>query len=371
MEEYQKIFEDFVESFKGGPKQGSLEWVSGRSCSVGGSEIAVLFGMNPYQKPIDLLARKLGLDKFNGNEACWWGTFFESCTERFVELDLDTKIVGTDIHVNHRQSGLKHHSNSPDGYCIVKIDGKPFPVVLELKAPHGRIPDGKVPRHYLPQVWSGIWTSPAWCGLFVDASIRLCTLDDLDGTGKYREDYHISSHKKKPQWDSIRAWGMTAIYRGAHVNDMELTALLEYIAIKGCNEWADLGMLPKQLVGWLLKHCTNHNLEYQHSDPQFGDSTDTINDLVEKYNRDDLLGFLPWKVMQVEYVVVPPNPDFGERAAPLLEEFFEEVNKIRASGDICEGYANLRNTATGLFQPAKSKGCKLLELIQHTNTRAL
>lgn len=334
---------DFASLFKGSVKQRSKAWVAEKSHGIGGSEIATLFGMNTYQNSYDLLSRKVGLEEFYGSTATQWGTFFEPCTERFVEIDQSTTIVGSDIFISRKRSGLPRHGNSPDGFCVVEIDGEPMPALLELKAPYSRIPDGKVPKHYLPQLWSGLWVSPTWKGVFVDAAIRLCGREDLGFSGVYLEDYHVSRHRKKPQWPSARAWGVTAVYlpqrdflEAQATMDENLSVMISYIQQQGCGEGIDLSELPHQMINWIFRYCTSGELEYKHSDPQWGERS--VNEVIDAFPRENLLGYLPWKFMQVEYVVVDVKTDFAEKAAPLLEEFFQEVYPIREANNKAEAF---------------------------------
>lgn len=341
MEEHHQDISNFANAFKSGVKQRSKKWVAEKSHSIGGSEIASLFGSNSYQDAFALLKRKVGLDNFSGSTATQWGTFFEPCTERFVEIDQSTTIVGSDIFINQKRSGVPRHGNSPDGYCVMKIDGVPMPVLIELKAPYTRVPDGKVPKHYIPQLWSGIHMSPAWKGVYVDSAIRLCDMGDLGFNGRYLEEYHISRHRIKPQWPEARAWGVSAIYlpqKGfmeLHA-DENLATMVNYIYKQGNGEPIDLSGIPSQMINWILSYCINGDLEYRHSDPQWGDRT--TNEVVDAFPTTNLLGYLPWKFMQVEYVVVDGKEDFAEKAGRLTEEFYRAVYPIREAEDTLDAY---------------------------------
>lgn len=331
--EHEEILAMFVASFRGGAKQRSKQWLADKSHSVGGSEISTLLGMNEYQTAYDLLERKLGIETFSGSVATRWGTFFEPCVERFVELDLDTKVVGSDIHVGSHRTGVPFHGNSPDGFCVVEISGERMPVLIEMKAPYSRVPNGKIPKSYEPQLWSGVWVSPVWKGLFVDAAIRLCRWDDLGANGRYLESFNVSRHKNKPQWQSPQAWGMSAFYLPVGERTEQMEEILRLCAALGGGAWVDLAELPDQMINWLMED----DWRVVHSDPQWG--AQTPNEVSAGFEQEDLVGVLPWKVMQVEYVVIDPKPEYDQLVGPVLSEFFAALGQIRAAENREQGLA--------------------------------
>ena len=132
------------------------------------------------------------------------------------------------------------HANSPDGYCVLAVEcsaegfavvdwarrreGAPppagtytaiLPALVELKAPYSRIPSGRVPKHYAPQLQSGlVFCEAAAVALFLEVVYRLATLPQLgDGTRDYCAAYHRGDAKKAPWPDGAPvAWGVTAVY---------------------------------------------------------------------------------------------------------------------------------------------------------------
>jgi len=232
-----------VERFDAGV-QGGDAWKARRLQTVGGSELSSLLGENPYSSELNLLARKLGIDRSDPGEACWWGTMMEPVSERLVELQCGTRAHGTGIHM-HLPDLIEGHANSPDGFCVIAlVDGDEpgtlelarglddprvaaapdravvLPALLELKAPYSRIPDGrKMPKHYSAQVQSGMALShPAVSvGLFCEVVYRMCTMMQLGTDDTYCTGYHEKdvTRKDTPVWDGALAWGLVAVYAPA------------------------------------------------------------------------------------------------------------------------------------------------------------
>ena len=162
----------------GGIRQGTTEWHGLIRTTIGGSEMGVLLGVNKYKKRDQLLEEKRETGVSHDREVpvpCLWGKLFEPIIRTYAEVIYDTQIYGHDICIANGK--LRY---SPDGLGVVRrINGRDiFDVVLfEFKCPYIRNPDGKVPKHYEPQVLSGLAATaeiePTY-GLYVDAVFRKC-----------------------------------------------------------------------------------------------------------------------------------------------------------------------------------------------------
>lgn len=372
-----------------GVVQGTPEWLALKGTLIGGSELAVLLGTNPYMKWEALVAKKLGLlppDKFG--VACWWGTMFEPVTERFVALDCDTALVGTDIHM--RIPAFQHHANSPDGFCVVCFEldddgdwvlshdpagavaaGRPtqaLPAVVELKAPYSRKPSGTIPRYYLPQVWSGLeFTPDAAFGLYVETVYRLCSLGDLGDSDAYALGYHKGDTRTRrgekpkpvaPIWGLPVAWGATAVYapyadgeagRGAGAKAALLGMRAVGKLLGHAPARADLGTQavdvgdladrdPKAFEA--LLGCINaKTFRVAHCDPKFATGphapADPLSPFLDGCEAAAppgfyLLGLLGWKVFRADYHVVHRRPGFADEVRALTAEFMGDVNRLLA-----------------------------------------
>ncbi|MBL4864796.1 MAG: YqaJ viral recombinase family protein [Pseudomonadales bacterium] len=64
-----------------------------RKKGIGSSDVACIFGMNPYRTALDLWLEKTGrVDSFTGNEATMWGDFMEPGILKYVEHALGEKV---------------------------------------------------------------------------------------------------------------------------------------------------------------------------------------------------------------------------------------------------------------------------------------
>src|SRR3990167_11032995 len=163
-----------------GMKQRDSSWYTAIGTTVGGSELAAIMGINPYSSFLDVVDTKISiLDCGNGNwnggnEACWWGVLFEDIIGVYTEINLGSPLHGDEICVQ----AIAGHRNSPDGYIVGKfylendefhlwttdmdplIETFQMIVLLEFKCPLTRKPNGSIPKHYVPQVLSGLAVSP-------------------------------------------------------------------------------------------------------------------------------------------------------------------------------------------------------------------
>lgn len=184
------------------PAQHTPEWYTLKSKTIGGSEIATVIGVNPYSKVSKLIAEKIGLgQKFNGNTATRWGTLFEHVTKSYAELVL--QMPHPINEAGSIEGVIKGQRYSPDGIGVVGLLNENnvidyFIILFEFKAPLNSLPDGKIPKHYRPQVQTGLLSIPITeIAIFVNNSYRKCALRDLNFELTYDKIFHMSDVKKK------------------------------------------------------------------------------------------------------------------------------------------------------------------------------
>jgi len=151
--------------------QKSQEWLNQRKGKLTSSDVATALGLNPYQKPIELLFSKNHAGKpFTGNIATLYGQHYESEAAAMYEAlmgkenhefglisfnDLEPirkKSKLTEWLLEHPEIDTNWISGSPDGLSIDK-DGFEDLILIEIKSPMRRkIEFGKIPVYYLPQV---------------------------------------------------------------------------------------------------------------------------------------------------------------------------------------------------------------------------
>ena len=122
--------------------QRSEEWLRLRGNMLTASDAATALGTNPYEKPKDLILKKCGHKKFDGNQATLHGNKYEE-----EARDIYCARYGEVAH----EIGLKQHpehpwlGGSPDG---ITESGK----LLEIKCPLKREIKAEVPVYYMPQL---------------------------------------------------------------------------------------------------------------------------------------------------------------------------------------------------------------------------
>lgn len=150
-------------------EQRSEMWFRQREDKLTSSDAATVIGINPYQKPHEVLFKKCGHDPkpFVGNVATLHGQKYEDeAIEKYCKLTGQENfnfglISHEDVYNNKDYYWL---AGSPDGISIVKDDPKAKPILLEVKCPYRRkIVSGKIPEYYYPQVQLNMFI----CGLEV------------------------------------------------------------------------------------------------------------------------------------------------------------------------------------------------------------
>lgn len=385
-----QILADFVKTVQTAPQQRTAEWYQIRQTTIGGSEIATLLGCC-YGKTIkDLIKSKIGLDDFRGNTATRWGTMFEPMTKKYCEKLLSCEIleIGGVDGVIHRQR------YSPDGIGIVQLNNslnekKYYIILFEFKAPISSLPNDSIPKHYIPQVQTGLLSLPICdASLFVNNSYRRCSLKDFDFTSKYNNLAHKSDFKKRKKGlkDCLPyAAGMIFFYQGMEeysyiksiadgqmdVNqesiDCKSTITLERsfdvrdydIQYNTIDELLDIGEVDDQLFERIMELYDEKRLNVIYSDIIMNAEVinndnfslthgihieNNINDLSLQANKwitkfkkschsSGLLpvGYLPWKLLVSK--VIPETRDAGwkEKIEPRVNEFIKIIDDVLSS----------------------------------------
>lgn len=208
----------FIEENKNLPSQGTKEWLDNKKYKIGGSEIATILNLNPYQSTKDLIGFHSNTKIFNNNIAIYWGRLFESVLQNKINSLLNCKIneFGSIPHKKHGNVAY-----SPDGVAVVHksklnklIDVEDLNrfsliVLFEFKCPYSRIPTGLIPDYYLPQPKLGLDIIKICdIAIFTEAIFRLCNIDDLD----YNDKYNKSLHSKCSFTDTPLQLGYIIVY---------------------------------------------------------------------------------------------------------------------------------------------------------------
>lgn len=223
MSDLVKKINKFIRDNSGAPAQRSAEWYLLKQKTIGGSEVATVLGLNPFKKPQGLIAEKIGLPgtAFNGNIATRWGNLFETVTKDYTAKLL--KMTTTIKETGSIEGVVERQRYSPDGLGVVKLKTGEgtydyFIVLFEFKAPFRSIPDGKVPKQYLPQVLTGMLTIDiVETGIFVNNCYRKCALPDINFDVSYDTVFHdgdlTKRLTKKQAINKVYAVGMICFYQ--------------------------------------------------------------------------------------------------------------------------------------------------------------
>lgn len=186
-------------------EQRTPEWFKQKMSTIGASESACLFGLNPYSRENELILRKCGWenpDKVNSSrmeEACEHGTKFEPVVQMLYCLKEKTDLLEFGSLVHGEYSMI---SASPDGIT-------PRGVMVEIKVPLNRKITGIPPPYY----WVQMQQQMQVCKLDVVHFIE-CKIEEYDSRESYKNDYLDDSDGYKT------------------IDDMEKGVLVVYIDIE-------------------------------------------------------------------------------------------------------------------------------------------
>ena len=239
------ILKKLIDCNKNLAKQGSLEWLASRKYNIGGSEMSVLTGDNPFMKIDQLVAQKVGFNKFTGNIATRWGKLFESVTQSITEIILP---VVDRIHETGSLVGaVANQTYSPDGLGLVQIkccetidqeyiETMEYCIILfEYKSPFMSIPSGEIPKYYKPQVKTGLCSIPIIdFAIFINNMFRKCKYTDLHEYNiNYDTVYHNKDSKKNFKPEYPLALGLISIYQSC---DQKIAFRAKYHNFKEAKE---------------------------------------------------------------------------------------------------------------------------------------
>lgn len=347
-----ELIDDFVNLYNNDTKQRDKEWYKLMGTTVGGSEIAAIMGMSPYSSFYKIVESKIEICKgnkpssFSDNLACWWGTLFENVITRVVEIDLGNKVKGSNICIQKYEG----HRNSPDGYIVLHLYKKDenyhiwttdlpkediavsLIVLLEFKCPITRKPTGNIPKHYLPQVLSGLSVSPiAQKGLYIEAIFKKCSISQLKNNTEYDETFHKKTNKEV-NLNPI-AYGVLTIYVSLSkiTNDI-MEIYKEYFNMDFDTDELniiDLGDASYDIFYKILHLINDYQLIVAKTTVRFTDKNVTHkcpergnDNLIDISKKTNCIAFavLPWKLFDLSYILVDREPNFLENIYPTIQK---------------------------------------------------
>lgn len=346
---------DYIDAYAHMPRQHTNEWINFKKTTIGGSQMAVIQGNNPYEDIKSMVASKIGIGKnFKSTIKTQWGNLFEEVIRVYVEHDKNTEIIGDDILISHTDN----ISYSPDGLGVIMVPTKsyvqsddggppkevtimmPKVALFEFKCPFNRIPDGKVPIYYVPQVKTGLdIIDIADVGVFAEAVFRRCSWDDLDRTPKYDR-----SLVPRASGRQILAYGFIGFYSpNAHwigEAELELQSLENLLQSEGfeINDTNDLGVCEPETFKALMRLFDLKYIHTWYSDIVYLDGTCEDNsseelDAFVKFVHDQrnyIWGILPWKLFRIDYHYIDKEPGYLNPYRAKIDEVIGVVRKCLA-----------------------------------------
>lgn len=156
----------------------------------GGGEISAIIGSNPYKMSMNIIRRKYRKNsKISGRSK--WGLIFEPVAKKYLR-DIEKYDIREFGSIN---SSMYPVSYNPDGIVFNEEDDDLR--LLEIKCPFIRNKLDFIPKHYLPQIKTGMCIIPVDRGEFIQFKFRLCKIDQLDMTNNYRRDFHKEENINK------------------------------------------------------------------------------------------------------------------------------------------------------------------------------
>jgi hypothetical protein len=394
MSEYTILFNlltEYVNNHsKNGIVQHSEKWLAEKVFTIGGSSLATIQNLNPFSSIAKLISEKIGLTSFNGDIKPQWGNLFEDVIKRYVEYDRNCIILGEDLYIVS-DGKYKGTSYSPDGIAIMSIPKesmsmpnlqfsddmheqiiiphtKPIPVLIEFKCPYSRIPSGKVPKYYLPQVKMGLeLLNFPELGLFIEGVFRRCSWEQLGDNPDYDKTLVSKSSGKLPLAYGICGFYLNKVKFTEHLSKIhnnkkisELKKLLDKFLLLYKSEYTygnntnnyhsnDLGDMSPEIFTILMEAYDKKILTPWYgkivatAPPKFADvNTVPYDEHAAKVIMDqdlaeytqfcsewDLINFgiLPWKLFRLDYNYVTKTEDYLLPWMPKITEVIDIVKK--------------------------------------------
>lgn len=343
-------------------QQRTESWYALRARTLGGSEIATVLEECRYKTVRQLLAEKIGQQRFDGNAATRWGTLFEPVTRRLtaIMLCLPYEI----FEANSLPGCFPSQRYSPDGLAVVRLLNDKdvyalYRILFEFKAPHSSLPTrfGCIPAHYAAQVQCGLYSiMSAHAAIFVNNIYRRVSLADLNNGPAYCTTYH----KGRVLTNMPIAAGVIRFMRHVDNHADQQTTTPDCVRVPSVwHQWAshdtavDLGLEDPAVFDLAIQQLADQrDIMVDYCEPcLFKTATNlpviaahrlhpTVNDKVTtehiaRFNLRDkkCVAYLPWKLMISDVVIQHRMAGWYEAAAPKVADFIERLMALHASPD--------------------------------------
>jgi len=311
-----------------GISQHSAEWLHDKLTTIGGSSLATLQGLNPFSSKSTLIKEKIGLDYFHSSIKPQWGNLFEDVIKEYVEKECDCIILGENLYV----PGKRGTAYSPDGLTVVDVDkvisnhggvsrpqSGPEITLIEFKCPFSRVPSGKVPVYYLPQVKMGLdLLELPTRGLFIEAVFRRCSIGDL----AFNSSYDISLIPKR-SGDIPLACGVIGFRYQDPNGDNWFKEKYPNLSRE------DFGVCSPDMFTDLMSAYDSGYVQPWYS-PVLMKPDDLNVDYLAEFNNKytaESIGVLCWKLQRVYYTSVDKTQGYLDEWYPVIESTIDIVRQ--------------------------------------------
>lgn len=360
-----RTLSEFLAAHRNGIKQHTDKWLVAKKYCIGGSQMATILGLNPYENIKSLVAGKanIGTPRSFGNATTQWGNIFESVLRGHVEKIFCTRVIGHDEFVRYSDD----IAYSPDGLGAVPSRSDPtkgYLVLFEFKCPMSRIPSLEPPKYYVPQLLTGLGVLKMCAfSLYIEGAIRRCGWDQLgesmeyDSTfvpgrcGKNVLNYGFIGFRTAPMnWMNQHRWTLERLENAMKSEDF------------APNDTNDFGICTPGLLKMLIIAVADEAVEVWYSRTvitaagakppitrpfteaattvaadvgvELPPSIDTTSDDLVKFTEESAdmytFGILPYKMMKLGVHAVPPEPGFIDRVAGPVHDVVETIRSLTA-----------------------------------------
>lgn len=347
------------------PMSQSAAWAIARAETVGGSDVATILGLNPYRKRKDFIADKCGFGlSFEGNQATRWGTIMERATEKFTHAVL--KMTTPIYAMGSLPTVINGQRYTPDGLGIVQLRNirdeiKAFIAVFEFKSPARSVPDGKIPKHYAPQLQTGLLAIPqANIGIFTNCAFRKCKKEDFNFELTYDRIYHNGDSRKFTKRQAIHeVFAIGKVYFTASKEEFKAFTSGAYCeetedAFIYNNDILDLGAVSPRLTDRVFELATAGRLKAYHSNCIL--NTEVINqmDIVQTHNiqhephiephiepheqyelqdGEQQIAVMYWKLVRADIITMDRDTNWRAVIEPAVTQTLTDIREIKTSPD--------------------------------------
>jgi len=326
---------DFIS--QNGIRQRTPEWEVDKKDNIGGSSIATIMGLG-YSTLKQLIAERakpraekppVTSQIIADRAAMNWGTVFEDVLCTYVEKFYRCNIKGAELYYRDYEK-YPNLCYSPDGLGIFDVivdtaymevqteDGidyvpevtkRPTICLFEFKCPWTRIPTGRPPNYYVPQVKMGLqMLGVPTHGVFIEAVFRHCSMQQLGFGPEFNK--------------TVCGRNGTPINRRTGFGSPPLACGI--IAFTGANieTNVDLGLVPQNILMEILYNAAEgaYEIDYEIFLPD---------DDIKLIQRPPAIT-LPWKLFRMDVHIIDKEPNY-------LDPWFDRIKASMKAVDMTRG----------------------------------